>query len=136
MDKELKMHFVFQNCNLNLRQMVRSEEFVDCLVTRFRVSMFLIESLWKGKSKPVKDSANIISIIKRILNNEIIIDFIFQNLKKNISHMGGGQLKMYVSCLSVCLSVFLSQVCIYLCFDLLVWFDNFNPKTKGSTTWV
>jgi hypothetical protein len=103
MDEELKMYFVFQNCNLNLRQMVRSEEieFVDCLVTSFKVSEFLFE----GKSKPIKVSANIISIIKRIINNEIIIDFIFKNLKKYFSHMSGGQLKMYVCCLSVCLSV-------------------------------
>jgi hypothetical protein len=44
----LKMALQFQNCNLNLRQMVRSEEdeFVDKfgLGTSFKVSTFLFES--------------------------------------------------------------------------------------------
>ncbi len=113
------MRFVSQNCNLNLRQMVRSEEieFVDCLATSFKVSEFSFESFWKGKSKPIKVSANIISIIKKIINNEIIIDFIFQNLKKKYFPYGWGSAQkcLSVDCLLsvVCclLSVCLSVVC-------------------------
>jgi hypothetical protein len=80
MDEELKMHFMFQNFNLNLRQMVRSEvrEFANSWgTTSFKVSPFLFKSLCKGKSKPIKLLAKILSVVIRRIKNEIIIGFIF-----------------------------------------------------------